>query len=373
VIPLPGANASGVAVFVDADGQVLATTDPSFELPVDPASADAEPVFSDVSTDGTHLRVLTSRIGTSDIRIVLARDVGEIDVALTRLRVVLLLVAGVGIAVAAVLGLIVSRAAVAPVRSLTETAERVTETGDLGVRIDDAGHDELARLAASFNAMLVALDASVGAQRRLVADASHELRTPVTSIRTNIEVLQRSPTMPADERDRLLGDVVTQLEELSRLVADLVELARGGERPLVVEPVRLDEVVAAAVDRTRAYARDVMFETRVEDPAVIDGDRDVLIRAVGNLTDNAAAWSPPAGVVEVEVVARTIHVRDHGPGIEQDDLPLVFDRFFRAEDARGKPGSGLGLAIARQGIEAHGGTITAGNAPDGGARFDIVF
>jgi two-component system sensor histidine kinase MprB len=259
------------------------------------------------------------------------------------------------------------------VTELTETAEHVARTRDLSHRIDAAGDDELARLATSFNTMLEALEESQRAQRQLVADASHELRTPLTSLRTNLEVLGSNGKLGEADRERLRRDLVVQLEELGELVGDLVELARDGEAPVEpLEPVRLDELVDAAVERARRHAPAVAFTTELE-PCVVAGERARLDRAVANLLDNAAKWSPPGGAVDVRLAGGELTVRDHGPGIEPDDLPHVFDRFYRATAARGRAGSGLGLAIVRHVAERHGGIVRAEAAPGGGAllRLDL--
>jgi two-component system sensor histidine kinase MprB len=272
-----------------------------------------------------------------------------------------------GIALGVLLGFLITRTAARPVRRLTETAEHVTETGDLTSRIEVEGDDEVARLAVSFNRMLEALQRSVDAQRQLVADASHELRTPLTSLRTNIEVLSRASELAPEDRERLRRDVLAQLEEMTALVADLMDLARDGhatERS--AEQVRLDHVVEAAVERTRRRAPGVEFVMDLQ-PTVVNGVPERLDRAVGNLLDNAAKWSPPNGRVEVSVDGGTVTVRDHGPGIAPEDQPFVFDRFYRSAAARGLPGSGLGLAIVRQVAESHGGSVSASTAPDGGA------
>ena len=355
---------------IDADGTVVQTSLEGVTLPVTGgatgvASRTRDAFFSDADVEGTHLRVLTGplRLG---LAVQVARPLTEVDRALRRLGFVLLAVALGGIALAFALGRIVSRAALRPVSRLTETVEEVTETRDLSRRIDVAGDDELARLAARFNEMLAALEASVEAQRQLVADASHELRTPLTSLRTNVEVLARADGLTADERGRLLADVVGQLEELTALVGDVVELARGAEPEAALEEVRLDLLVERAVERARARAPHVRFETVLE-PSLVRGVPERLDRAVANLLDNAAKWSPQDGAVEVAVRGGAVTVRDHGPGIDSSDLPFVFDRFYRARAARGLPGSGLGLAIVRQVAESHGGSVSAENAEGGGA------
>jgi two-component system sensor histidine kinase MprB len=326
-----------------------------------------------------------AKIGESDVRVFtlpvrddrgniyalqVARSLEEFNHTLRRVTIFLILIATGGIALALGLGLVVSRAALAPVRRLTEAAETVRETGDLSQRIDATGEDELSRLAASFNTMLAALEEAARSQRQLVSDASHELRTPLTSLRTNIEVLARDRKMPAGEREKLLTDVVGQLTEMTALVNELVELARGETHPAESEDVRLDLLVSEVVDRARRDAPDVEFVTDLH-PTELHGVPNTIARAVSNLLDNAAKWSPPGGKVEVTVRDGRVIVRDHGPGIEEDDLPYVFDRFYRAPAARRLPGSGLGLAIVKQVAEAHGGGVGAEHAEDGGTRMSL--
>jgi two-component system, OmpR family, sensor histidine kinase MprB len=331
------------------------------------AAGRAGSFFSDAVIEGTHLRVLTQRIGPG-IAVQVARSLDDVDGTMRSLALVLGIVAAAGVALAALLGWAISRATLRPVARLTETAEHVAETRDLGSRIEvpDRG-DELSRLAASFNSMLAELEGAVGAQRRLVADASHELRTPLTSLRTNLEVLAREDGLDQADRSALLADVVTELGELGSLVADLVELARDDDaRAPRPEPVELDDLVAGAVERARRHSRDVRFETELS-PCVVRGDRERLDRAVSNLLDNAAEWTPPGSRVKVALSAGgELAIRDHGPGIDPVDLPHVFDRFYRSAASRGRPGSGLGLAIVREVARSHGGFVEAESAPGGG-------
>jgi two-component system sensor histidine kinase MprB len=329
--------------------------------------------LDDVRAGGVHYRVYAEEL-PNGFTFLLARPLTEVDQTLGRLGVFLLLVTGGGAALAAALGLGVMRAAAGPVTRLTEATERVTETGDLSLRIEEPADtgDEIGRLASSFNAMLGALEASVATQRQLVADASHELRTPITSIRTNLDVLASGAELEPAERERLLQDVQAQLEELTEIVNDLVELARGEEQEPRFGDVRLDEVVAAAVERAERHAPGLSVKTSLE-ASVIRGDGARIARAVGNLLDNAAKWNPTDAAIEVTVSGGAVEVRDHGPGFADEDLPLVFDRFYRSPSARGMPGSGLGLAIVRQITDAHGGTVTASNAPDGGAVVRLSF
>jgi two-component system sensor histidine kinase MprB len=324
------------------------------------------PFIADRTIQGERMRVLVNR-GPNDLAIFVARPLAEVDSALGTLRWALGLLALAGIALAIVLSRLATRTAIRPVVELTETAEHVATTRDLSRRIDAQGEDEISRLATSFNTMLEALERSQRAQRQLVADASHELRTPLTSLRTNLEVLARGGPPDPGDRDRLRADLVAQLEELTALVGDLVELARDEEPEAPVsEDVRLDRLVATAVERARRHAPLVAFETQLE-PALVQGVPARLDRAVANLLDNAAKWSPPGSVVDVRLREGELTVRDRGPGIDPAEHHLVFDRFFRSDAARGRPGSGLGLAIVRQVAEGHGGSVAAEAADGGGA------
>jgi len=363
----------GEATFVQAvtpDGHVVHMRGPQRgSLPVtkNTLKATHEPVGTKRFSDIGDLRVLTisGSIAGSGIALQIARNLGEVNHTLHRVTIFLVVIALGGIAVAAGLGLAVSQAALRPVRRLTETAENVTETGDLSQRIETSGDDELSRLATSFNTMLAALEESSRAQRQLVADASHELRTPLTSLRTNIEVLAGERTLAPEERERLLSDVVEQLGEMTTLIAELIELARAEQHPEEPEDVRLDLVAGDAVARAQRNRPNVTFKTDFEE-SLIHGAPTTIERAVANLLDNAAKWSPAGAEVEVAVRGDEVTVRDHGPGIAEEDLPYVFDRFYRASDARGLPGSGLGLAIVKQVAEAHGGTVVAERPDDGG-------
>jgi two-component system sensor histidine kinase MprB len=334
------------------------------------AAGVAPPFFADARVAGNHVRVYTVP-ADNGLAVQFGRSLEPADVVLARLRLILLLVCAGGVALAVGLGRLASRGVVSPIVHVSEAARHIAQTEDLGRRIEVETQDEVGELAAQFNAMLDTLERSIAAQRQLVADASHELRTPITSLRTNIEVLGEVEALPADERARLLADVEEQTEELGMLVADLIELARGDEPRQDREDVRLDELVRDALVRARRHAPDVHFVERLE-PAVLDGTRERLARAVNNLLDNAAKHSEPGGVVEVSVGPGGVRVRDHGTGIDPSDLPFLFDRFYRGATARGRPGSGLGLAIVRQVAEQHGGSVSAANADGAGAEFILA-
>jgi len=375
LLPTPAfGGPPGYAQVVTATGDVRRRTAAGRRLPVDErtreVAAGLRPsFFADLRISGTHVRVLTAPFRRR-FAIQIARPLTEVDATLRRLRRLLLLIAAGGVGLAALLGAAVARAALAPLRRLSSAAAHVTETRDLSRRVAATGRDELGRLAGSFNTMLAALDESMKAQRQLVADASHELRTPLTSLRTNVEVLAREDALPPDERRRMLDDVVAQADELTALIADVVELAREQPPEHEAEDVQLDRLVEGSVERARRHAPDVRFELRAR-PAVVRGVPARIERAVGNLLDNAAKWSPPGATVEVAVEGDEVVVRDHGPGIPEHDLPHVFDRFYRSAEARRLPGSGLGLAIVRQVADLHGGRATAEAAEGGGARFRL--
>ncbi|HEV2812702.1 MAG TPA: HAMP domain-containing sensor histidine kinase [Solirubrobacteraceae bacterium] len=351
-----------VAIPVTEDDLALARSGP-----------DTPAEFTDRDVSGEHVRVLTVPLPFGALQ--LSRSLESVDSTLSQLRVVLVLLCLLGTAFALGVSRLFARQVVAPVTQLTETAEHITATDDLGRRIESAGgSDEVGRMASRFNAMLDRLQASrdalgesVASQRQLVADASHELRTPVTSLRTNVEVLldDEGASLSPEERRRLLADMREQSEELTLLINDVIELARGDQPLTVIDDVRLDEVVAEAVARARRNAPAVTFASSLE-PVVVRGDAERLGRAVSNLLDNAAKHSS-----EVEVTVRDgeVAVRDHGPGVPDAEKPLIFDRFYRGATARGRPGSGLGLAIVRQVAEAHGAEVAVEDAAGGGALF----
>ncbi|HWX44037.1 MAG TPA: HAMP domain-containing sensor histidine kinase [Solirubrobacteraceae bacterium] len=381
----------GYQQFVNASGGVLFRSSANVTLPVSAATRalaarGGGSRFEEAHVGGVRMRILAEAV-LPGVAAEFAQPLTETDHLLRHLRLILALIALGGIALAALLGRLVADAVVAPVGRLTRAAEHVARTRDLSGRIatggpEEVGHaDEIGRLAVSFNAMLDALersmnalDASVHAQRQLVADASHELRTPVTSLRTNIEILQQAPHIDPLQREELFAEVVDQIEELTLLVNDLIDLARGEEPPAETEDVRLDEIVAEAVERARRHAGGVGSDNPLRAelaPVVLPGVPSRLGRAVNNLIDNAVKYSPPGATVEIVLERGQLTVRDHGPGISAEDLPHIFDRFYRGAEARGRPGSGLGLAIVRQVVEQHGGSILAEAAPGGGTLMRV--
>ncbi len=333
--------------------------------------------LSDRTVKGTHLRVLTLGLagGGSSSRpsgaVLIARPLTEVDNELSSILLILVLVGLAGIATGALLGALVARTALRPIVRFTRRTESLAGELDLSQRLEVSGRDELARLATSFNTTLDALERALASQRQLIADASHELRTPIASLRANIQTLEDAHRLPVAEQERLRADIVEELDELTALVGDVVELARGSGGGSTLEDVRLDEIVGDAIARTRRRAQ-LGFEVELE-PTIVRGEGDRIARAVSNLLDNARKWSPPDGVVEVTLRDGVLVVRDYGPGFSEQDLGKVFERFYRAELARKLPGSGLGLAIVRQAAEAHGGYARATNASGGGARLEVSF
>ncbi|KQV77096.1 hypothetical protein ASC61_07755 [Aeromicrobium sp. Root344] len=327
-----------------------------------------------VRIKGTPYRVVAVQAGGGQA-LVMAQSMESIDYALKRLKVILLLCSAAGVAVAGMAGWAVAANGLRPVRRLTAATERVARTAEL-TPIEVTGHDELARLTTSFNAMLQALDASQTRQRQLVADAGHELRTPLTSLRTNIELIGQAAdnaerSLSDEQRHEIMGDVRSQLEELTTLVGDLVELARDEPMTRDPEPLDFSDVINQAVDRVRLRAHDMTFDLDLESWMVF-GEPQLLERAVTNLLDNAAKWSPADGTVHVRLAEGTLTVADEGPGIDPADLPHIFDRFYRSSEARTLPGSGLGLSIVKRAAERHGGTVDVESTPGVGTTFTLT-
>jgi two-component system, OmpR family, sensor histidine kinase MprB len=358
---------------VDRDGKIVTRFgDRALPVTVDVlavARGERDEAFFDAKVDGASVRVYATSAGQGEA-LQVGRSLTEVEETLRRLVWTLTAISVVAVGLAVVVGRLVAAAAAAPVHRVAEAADSVAQTGELSHHIAVPGGDDLGRLAASFNTMLDALSESLAQQRRLVADASHELRTPLATVRTNVEVLARADELASDDRAMLIRDTVAQIEELTRLVGDLVELARGDgqEEPFTV--VDLDDLTRRVVEAARRNHPSVTF--RVDGvPSLVQGAPGRVMRAVSNLVDNAAKWSPPGAQVEVDVRDGRVTVGDHGPGIDPADLPHVFDRFYRSPQARTMPGSGLGLAIAKQVADSHGGTVAAAAVPGGGARFTL--
>lgn len=329
------------------------------------------------TSGGKQIYAVAVRDGST---LILAQDLGPTREALNRLAIVLTLVGAAGIALAAVAGTAVGRTGLAPVARLTRAVERIARTDDLRT-IPVAGDDEIARLTASFNQMLIALGESRERQSRLVADAGHELKTPLTSLRTNVELLiaasrPGAPAIPDTDRHGLEVDVMAQISELSQLVGDLVELAREDSGEVGPEPVSVPDAVERALERVRRRRHDVEFDVELL-PWYCFGDAAGIERAVLNICDNAAKWSPGGGTVTVRMdpvsdSVMELTVADQGPGIPEAERLLVFERFHRSSEARSMPGSGLGLAIVRQVVARHGGTVEIHDAAGGGTEVRVT-
>ncbi|MFM9589991.1 sensor histidine kinase [Streptomyces scabiei] len=333
-------------------------------------------------SEGADVRIMTEPVTltdratgeTSHAAIIVALPLKGTQSTLNDLALILLLVSGIGVVGAGAAGLAVARAGLRPVDKLTEAVEHVARTEDLGIRIpvEERSEDEVARLSRSFNSMTSALASSRELQQQLIADAGHELRTPLTSLRTNIELLTRSEEtgrpIPADDRKALLASVTAQMTELAALIGDLQELSRsesgqqGGRHLQVVD---FQETVEAALRRARLRGPELTITADLR-PWYVRSEPSALERAIVNILDNAVKFSPEGGSIEVSLDEGVLRVRDHGPGIPADELPHVFDRFWRSPSARALPGSGLGLSIVARTVEQAGGEVSLSRAEGGG-------
>ena len=374
--PPPGqfrAQTDVQALVVGEDGTQVDLTDDgigvqqvSLDLLADPSTGRA---FDTVRVDDVSYRVLATRLRAPAV-LQAARSTEEIDRVLGALRTRTLLVGLAVAAAAAAVGAVLARQLTRPLEALATAAETVGATGRLDERVPESGGPEVGRLGASFNGMLAALARSRSAQQQLVQDAGHELRTPLTSLRTNVYALRHGDSMSDADRTRLLDDLESETRELSEIVDEIVEVATDARSDEPMEPVLLGDLVRRVA--TRAEQRTGRSVVVVADDSVVMGRPRALERVVTNLLGNAAKFDTTGGPIDVEVRDGVLVVADHGPGFDPVDLPRVFDRFHRADSARSLPGSGLGLAIVRDLVDAHGGTVAAANAPDGGAMVRIA-
>lgn len=351
--------------------RVVNIGDDDLVLP-EPRAADLEPehiTLRSVWVDGVHLRVATVVRNEGEIIFQIARPLTEADAFLSRMSMLLMVGGVIGVALAAVLGLLVASRAVKPIGDLTRTVGRIAQSQTFSERVDVAGDDEVAELATEFNVLLDELQASREQQVRLVRDAGHELRTPLTALRTNIEVLQRHK-MSAKDRNAMLAAAHAEVEELASLVSEVVDLATDRYEEEAFGPVDLAEVVDAVAERYGKRRGRLVDVT--SDRSVVVGKRQALERAVSNIVGNADKFSDPDDSITVVVEGGVLTVADKGPGFDKHDLPHVFERFYRSDAARGQPGSGLGLSIVKQIIDDHGGEVFARNRSGGGAEVGFV-
>ena len=375
-LPQPSLRTQGDIEVVSASGAILRRPGDRTRLKLVArdlavASGRAKSYFREGAVGSVPVRVYVAHAGEGRA-VISIQALADLTSTLHDLAEILLAIALAGVALAGLLGLLVARTATAPVHLLRQATEHVRSTGDLTQRIRGLGTDDLGKLGRSFNEMLDTLEESRRAQRQLVADASHELRTPVASVRTNLEVLARNPDLAASDRDPLLEDLIGESTELGQLIEDLLETARESDGEEPIEPVRLDAIVLSELERWRKRQPRTALRCSVL-PLVVEGRPNRLTRALANLLDNAIKWSPPNSTVDVTLTGDTLTVRDHGPGFTPAELPYVFDRFYRAPSARAVPGSGLGLSIVRKVAEEHGATAVAENAEGGGAVVRLTF
>jgi two-component system sensor histidine kinase MprB len=366
-----------VQQIIDRNGTVTDTLPGQPSLPIDAQdlaiAAGGESTSSryrDVTVKGVEYRMLTASLRSGGA-VQIARRVSESDDVLRVLRNRLVVIALAGIALAALAAWLVMRRATRPIERLTETAEHIAATQDLTTPIPVRGSGEVGRLAASFNTMLIALETSREQQQRLVVDASHELRTPLTAVRTNIDYLGHAPTLDAEQRAQLIAETRLELDELTNLVSEMVELATDVRSEEPVEPVLLADVATDVAARfRRRTGKEINVD--VDGAGTVDGRQAMLDRAVSNLLDNALKFSPDGEAVDVSVRGGTVEVADRGPGIAAEDRARVFDRFYRATSVRTLPGSGLGLSIVAQIAALHGGTVALDAREGGGTVARLV-
>jgi two-component system, OmpR family, sensor histidine kinase MprB len=378
-VPAPPAlgGAPGYFQFVYPNGRVRVPEGGSAQLPADAhvlriAKQGRGSFFTTARIHGVHVEVFTVGDADAHYAIEVALPLTEVDSDVHELAVTFGLLVGGGVLLAGLLGAGIARTALAPIQRFTKQTQEVTDALDRPRRLEEKGAEELRGLAMSFNHTLDALERSIQAQRHLILDASHELRTPMAALRSDIQIFLEAGRLPDEERRGLQQAIVAELDELTQLVADVVELARGSSPSDHTEPIELDGIVREAVVRAQRRAPELAFSLELE-PTVIINSPDRVSRAVTNVIDNARKWSPPGGRIEVVLHDGVLNVRDHGPGFKDGDIENVFDRFYRADEARRLPGSGLGLAIVKQAAEAHGGFAGASNAPDGGAILRVSF
>ena len=327
--------------------------------------------FQTVAIEGNEYRMLTSPWRGGGV-LQIARNLAEIEDVLSRLRNRLVVLTLAGVAAAALFGWWLARRIVRPVVNLRDTAEQIANTQDLTTPIPVDGEGEVGSLARSFTTMVHALATSREQQQRLISDASHEMRTPLTSLRTNIELLGRGDQLAPSERQEVVEALNVEVAELSDLVGELVDLATDSWKDEPAEPVRLADLAEDVCGRARRRTgRDITCDVDA-DAAPIVGHPQQLERAISNLVDNAVKYSPAGTVIDVVVTTTSAVVRDRGPGIAPEDQPHVFDRFYRSTTARSEPGSGLGLAIVQQIVDRHNGRVWATNRSDGGAEVGFI-
>jgi two-component system sensor histidine kinase MprB len=363
---------------VDVSGRVLRPPGDHLDLVLEPAdlavaaAGGQQLARTGTAADGERFAIVVVPLPGTDHALVVARPLAPVLKILDVQRLILFTISAAGVLAAGAAGVLVGRSGLRPMRQLTEAVEHVTATQDLQPVSVRYARGDLATLAASFNLMLASLTRTRDRTSRLVADAGHELRTPLTSLRANVDLLAtdvRRNALPVEVKAAVLGDLQGQLGELNDMIGDLVHVARD-DTSLTLAPLDVREVVEGALEKVRRRAQGMTFDVEL-DPLFVVANAESLGRAVTNLLDNAVKWSPPGGSIRVRLQGNRLRVADAGPGIPDEDLPFVFDRFFRGESARKTKGTGLGLAIVAKAVEEMGGTVSAGRSAEGGAEFTL--
>lgn len=342
-----------------------------------------EIVPSDFMINGTRLRAYVAPIVMRSGQVVgfiqLAQSLRTVDNTLRELATIIIISIAAGLAIAAIGGWLIAGSALAPIDRITITAQKITRARDLGRRLEVPQQmDEVGRLALTFNEMLVRIEDLFRAQQRFVADVSHELRSPLTAVRGNLDLLKRGAAQDPQERALVIEAIDSETARMSRLVSDLLLLARQDAGVSIAKhPVELDTLLLEVYRQAQLTARGIKITLGAEDQAIIIGDRDRLKQVLLNLVDNGIKYTPQGGEVILSLTKENnwvkISVQDTGIGIAPDHVPNLFDRFYRVDKARSRDagGTGLGLAIAKSVVDAHNGKITVESTLGKGSTFMV--
>jgi len=372
--PVPGAFVPATAAqLVSTTATVTSCIDGAPSLPFDGQDRslpEGSVRMRTVSIDGAPYRLLSTAWQAGGT-LQMARSLTESDALLGRLRLRLAALVALATAVAAGLGWAVATRLARPIVRLRDAAHRIATTLDLSTPIDVSASGEVGSLASSFTTMVAAVGRSREQQRRLVSDASHEMRTPLTGLRSNVELLGQIERLPAEERREVIADVLEDVDELSSLVSELVDLASDLAAAEPMEDIRLGDLARTVAGRNLRRAERVVTVDDEAGASMIGRPRQ-LERAISNLVDNSVKYSEPGTPIDITIEGTTVTVGDRGRGIPDADLGHIFDRFYRAVDVRTQPGSGLGLSIVEEIVRSHGGRVFVRNRKGGGVEIGFA-